>query len=85
MGVRLEHVDLAAGADELQAELRDLLCLAVGGDHVRSLARDISLNWVPDGWLGVEDAQRLVGGRPRSGLAQMGSSPDGPAARGPRG
>jgi hypothetical protein len=95
-------------ADELQAELRDLLCLAVVGDHlrwvvrddeaselmdwlseaavqwrtwaeqvarelvrlgvapdgrVRSLAKDIPLNWVPDGWLGAEEARRLVASR----------------------
>jgi starvation-inducible DNA-binding protein len=95
-------------ADELQAELRDLLCLAVVGDHlrwvikggeaselvdwlseagprwrawaeqvaselarlgvapdarVRSLAKDIPLNWVPDGWLGADEARRLVASR----------------------
>jgi starvation-inducible DNA-binding protein len=95
-------------ADELQAELRDLLCLAVVGDHlrwvvggdealelvdwlseaaprwrgwaeqvarelvrlgvapdgrVRSLAKDIRLNWVPDGWLGADEARRLVASR----------------------
>ncbi len=93
-----------AGAD-LQAELRDLLSLAVVGDHVRwvltgegtaelaawlaeatvrwraladrvaqqlvtlgvapdgrvrSLAQDIPLNWVPDGWLRVDEARRLI-------------------------
>ncbi len=92
-------------ADELQDELRDLLCLAVLGDHirwvltgddaaelgewladavpqwrtaadqlaehlvtlgvapdgrVRSLAKDITVNWVPDGWLASEEARRLV-------------------------
>ena len=97
--------------DELQEELRDLLCLAVLGDHVRwvlagddtselgdwlaeaaprwrawadqvakrlvtlgvapdgrvrSLAKDISLNWVPDGWLELEAARRLVDNRLRS-------------------
>jgi starvation-inducible DNA-binding protein len=95
-------------ADELQAQLRDLLCLAVVGDHfrwvvkgdeaselvdwlfeatpqwrgwaeqvarelvrlgvapdarVRSLAKDIPLNWVPDGWLGADEARRLVASR----------------------
>jgi starvation-inducible DNA-binding protein len=89
----------------LQAELRDLLCLAVVGDHVRwvltgddaaalvdwlaeatvrwramadrvaqqlvtlgvapdgrvrSLAQDIPLNWVPDGWLRADEARRLI-------------------------
>ena len=93
------------GADELQEELRDLLCLAVVGDHVRwvvtgadsgafaqwladasakwrewadqvakhlatlgvapdgrvrSLAKDIPFNWVPDGWLPIDEAERLV-------------------------
>jgi hypothetical protein len=91
--------------DELQEELRDLLALAVFGDHVRlvltgadraeladwladasprwraladqvagqlvalgvppdgrirSLAKDISLNWVPEGWLAADEARRLV-------------------------
>ena len=91
--------------DELQEELRDLLCLAVVGDHVRwvlagnevgefadwladaggrwrdwadqvakrlielgippdgrvrSLAKDVPINWVPDGWLQLNDAQRLM-------------------------
>lgn len=92
-------------ADELQGELRDLLCLAVVGDHVRwvlsgddvsdfaqwlahavekwrawadevakqlvalgkppdgrvrSLAKDVPMNWVPDGWLQLDEAQRLL-------------------------
>jgi hypothetical protein len=91
--------------DELERQLRDLLCLAVVGDHlrwvvtgdgdgaladwltdasadwrdwadlvarelrsygvapdgrVRSLAEDISLNWVPDGWLAADAARRLL-------------------------
>ncbi len=95
-------------AEELQGELRDLLCLAVVGDHVRwvltgddstplaewltsgvvhwrewadqvarqlvrlgvapdgrvrALAKDIPFNWVPDGWLSVEAASRLVADR----------------------
>lgn len=97
------RADHAAGA-ELQGELRDLLCLAVVGDHlrwvvrgdggelgswlsdaiprwraladevaerlvalgvppdgrVRSLAQDISLNWVPEGWLPADEARRLL-------------------------
>jgi starvation-inducible DNA-binding protein len=92
---------------ELQRELRDLLCLAVVGDHlrwvtvnddgelrrsldhaiprwraladdvanqlvalgippdgrVRSLAEDIPLNWVPDGWLEAEEARALLAQR----------------------
>ena len=92
---------------DLQQELRDLLCLAVVGDHVRwvlvdddgdlaewladavpewraladrvaerlvalgvppdgrvrSLAEDIPLNWVPDGWLSREQAERLLADR----------------------
>jgi DNA-binding ferritin-like protein len=97
----------ARGAVELQRQLRDLLCLAVVGDHVRwvlvddegelaewladavpewraladqvakqlvalgvppdgrlrSLAEDIAFNWVPDGWLHREEAERLLAGR----------------------
>ena len=96
------------GEDELQQELRDLLSLAVVGDHlrfvltgddaaelagwlegavaewrawagrlaqalaasgvppdgrVRSLARDIPLNWVPGGWLTAEEGRRLLAER----------------------
>jgi hypothetical protein len=91
----------------LQHQLRDLICLAVVGDHVRwvltadddelgdwlaeasaqwrdraeqvatrlvtsqvppdgrvrSLAKDIPLNWVPDGWLPAEAARQLITGR----------------------
>ena len=94
-------------AAELQGELRDLLSLAVVGDHirwvlvdddgelaewladavpewraladrvaerlveldvppdgrVRSLAEDIPLNWVPDGWLSRDQAERLLADR----------------------
>ncbi len=90
---------------ELQQELRDLLCLAVAGDHirwvlagqgtaelarwlyeaagqwrtwadlaagtlvalgaapdgrVRSLAKDVPLNWVPPGWLSRDEAWQLM-------------------------
>ena len=93
---------------ELQQELRDLLCLAVAGDHVRwvlagggtaelarwlreaaeqwrtwadlvagglaargvapdgrirSLARDVPLNWVPPGWLSPGEARQLMASR----------------------
>lgn len=96
---------------ELQGLLRDLLCLAVVGDHVRwvlagdgcealadwlgeataewrsradevakhlvklgvapdgcvrSLAKDIPIQWVPDGWLGRDDARRLIADRLRT-------------------
>ena len=96
---------------ELQEELRDLLALAVVGNHVRwvvvgdedgevaswladavsqwraladrvaghlvslgvapdgrvrSLAKDIPLNWVPEGWLSVDEARRLVANRLRA-------------------
>ena len=101
--------DHAAGA-ELQGELRDLLCLAVVGDHlrwvvrgdggelgrwlsdavprwraladevaerlaalgvppdgrVRSLAQDIPLNWVPEGWLPADEARQLLEQRLRT-------------------
>jgi hypothetical protein len=95
--------DRQAGASELQEQLRDLICLAVVGDHVRwvltdkgelgdwlseaadqwrrwadrvaaqlaasgiapdgrvrSLIKDIPLNWVPDGWLSGDDGRRLI-------------------------
>ncbi len=96
---------------ELQGQLRDLLCLAVLGDHirwvltdddseeladwlseataewrswadqvakhlatlgvapdgrVRSLAKDIPIQWVADGWLDGDDAHRLVADRLRA-------------------
>lgn len=96
---------------ELQGQLRDLLCLAVVGDHVRwvltgdesdelagwlreatmewrsladhvakhlvrlrvapdgrvrSSAKNIPIQWVPDGWLGADDALRLVADRLRT-------------------
>jgi hypothetical protein len=92
--------------NELQRQLRDLICLAVVGDHVRwvltdhdelgdwlaeaagqwrewadlvatqlvasgvapdgrvrSMVRDIPLNWVPEGWLTGAQARRLVAER----------------------
>ena len=100
-----ERVDQDLTTNELQAELRDLLSLALVGDHVRwvvtgdgaeeladwladavprwrgladrvakhlvtigiapdgrvrSLAKDIPLNWVPDGWLSLDEARRLL-------------------------
>lgn len=91
---------------ELQRQLRDLVCLAVVGDHVRwvltdddqladwladaardwrgwaeqvaarlvasdvapdgrvrSLAKDITLNWVPEGWLSGGEARHLIAER----------------------
>jgi hypothetical protein len=100
------HVVRRAEENRLQRQLRDLICLAVVGDHVRwvvtnddelvdwlaqatgewrrwadrvakqltasgvapdgrvrSLAKDISLNWVPGGWLSADQAQRLVAER----------------------
>jgi starvation-inducible DNA-binding protein len=107
MAPRIDH---SASAKNLQEVLRDLLCLAVVGDHVRwvladddvtelvqwladaaaqwrawaeevakrlvvlgvapdgrvrSLAKDISTNWVPDGWLNLDMAQQLVEDRLR--------------------
>jgi len=103
-----DRVAQDVAADELQCELRDLLSLAVVGDHVRwvltgdgaaelaewladaipqwrawadrvaqhlvtlgvapdgrvrSLAKDIPLNWVPDGWLRGDEARQLVDDR----------------------
>ena len=113
-----DRLDQGRAADQLQRELRDLLCLAVVGDHVRwvvtgdesgkladwlthavprwraladrvaprlvtlgvapdgrvrSLAKDIPLNWVPDGWLDPDQAHRLLADRLRvvSGLARQ--------------
>ena len=106
-----EHFDRGLAAEELQEELRELLGLAVVGDHVRwvlvgdgageladwladavrqwraladqvarhlvtlgvapdgrvrALAKDIPLNWVPDGWLRPDEARRLVAYRLRT-------------------
>jgi hypothetical protein len=98
--------DRHGGEHELQRQLRDLICLAVAGDHVRwvlprdddlgawladaagqwrrwadevatqlaasgvapdgrvrSLVKDIPLNWVPDGWLSADEARRLIAAR----------------------
>ena len=97
-----------AGDYDLQLELRDLVCLAVVGDHVRwvlrgdgatelgdwlsgatrdwrawadqvarqlaasgvppdarvrSLAKDISVHWVPPGWLEAREARQLIDDR----------------------
>ena len=104
----IEHSDRVLAHEELQDQLRDLLALAVAGDHVRwvvvgdeaeelaawlaeavpqwraladrvsqhlvrlgvapdrrvrSLAKDIPLNWVPEGWLRPDEAWRLVADR----------------------
>jgi starvation-inducible DNA-binding protein len=106
-----ELSDRGLADEELQDELRDLLALAVAGDHlrwvvvgdeaeelaewladavlqwrvladrvsqrlvslgvapdrrVRSLARDISLHWVPAGWLRPDEARQLVAYRLRT-------------------
>jgi starvation-inducible DNA-binding protein len=103
----------ALAAEMLQDELRDLLALAVAGDHVRwvlvddgaaeladwlaeavprwramadrvakhlvtlgvapdgrlrSLATDLPVHWVPDGWMHADEARRLVDDR-RASLA----------------
>jgi hypothetical protein len=45
---------------------KHLVTLGVAPDgRVRSLARDIPLNWVPDGWLSAEEAGLLVADRVR--------------------
>jgi starvation-inducible DNA-binding protein len=106
-----EHVVQGLATEELQEELRDLLDLAVVGDHVRwvvvgdevggladwlaeavpqwraladrvsrhlvtlgvapdgrvrSLAKDIPLHWVPEGWLSAHEARRLIACRLRT-------------------
>lgn len=98
--------DRRPNEQELQRQLRDLICLAVVGDHVRwvlteddelgdllaeaagewrgwaerlaaqlvaagvppdgrvrSLVKDIPLNWVPEGWLSGEAARSLIAER----------------------
>jgi starvation-inducible DNA-binding protein len=105
-----EHVHHGLASEELQEELRDLLDLAVVGDHVRwvivgdeageladwlaeavpqwralaervsrhlvnlgvapdgrvrSLAKDIPVHWVPEGWLRPDEVRRLVADRLR--------------------
>jgi starvation-inducible DNA-binding protein len=100
-----QELDQRLDPDDLQGELRDLLSLAVVGDHVRwvvtgegaaelaewlasatlqwrawaddlarhlvtlgvapdarvrSVAKDIPVHWVPEGWLRPDDAARLV-------------------------
>ena len=100
------HHERWVDENALQHQLRDLICLAVVGDHVRwvltdddelgdwlaeaaaqwrgwaeqvaarlvasevapdgrvrSLAKDIPLNWVPDGWLSGEAARPLIAER----------------------
>ena len=57
-------------ADEVA---KHLVTLGVAPDgRVRSLARDIPLNWVPDGWLSADQARLLVVDRLRivAGWAQ---------------
>jgi starvation-inducible DNA-binding protein len=106
-----EHLDRGLASEDLQEQLRELLWLAVVGDHVRwvlvgdeagklddwladaipqwrssadqvarhlvslgvapdgrvrSLAKDIPLNWVPDGWLGPDEARHVVTDRLRT-------------------
>ena len=43
-----------------------LVALGVAPDgRVRSLAKDVPMNWVPDGWLQLDEAEQLVGDRVR--------------------
>jgi starvation-inducible DNA-binding protein len=103
-----DQLDKWLPRDELQEELRDLLSLAVVGDHIRwvvigegaaelaewlagatsrwrasadqvathmvsmgvapdgrlrSLAKDIPIHWIPDGWIRHDEALRLLVGR----------------------
>jgi starvation-inducible DNA-binding protein len=52
-----------AWADQLA---KHLVRLGVAPDgRVRSLARDIPSNWVPDGWLSLDEARLLVADRLR--------------------
>lgn len=45
---------------------KHLVTLGVAPDgRVRSLAKDIPLNWVPNGWLRADEAHRLVADRLR--------------------
>ena len=46
---------------------KHLATLGVAPDaRVRSLAKDIPIQWVPDGWLGGDDAHRLIADRLRT-------------------
>src|SRR6185437_9067609 len=41
-----------------------LIALDVAPDgRVRSLVKDVPINWVPDGWLQLDEAQQLIGDR----------------------
>jgi starvation-inducible DNA-binding protein len=52
-----------AWADQLA---KHLVGLGVAPDaRVRSLAKDIPWNWVPEGWLSLDEARRLVADRLR--------------------
>lgn len=50
------------GEDELQRQLRDLLCLAVVGDHLRCVVTGDGAAELDD-WVTAEEARRLVGDR----------------------
>jgi starvation-inducible DNA-binding protein len=72
-----EHSEEGLAADELQKELRDLLCLAIVGDHVR---------WVVTGDEAAELAEWLTAAIPRwralahevaMHLVMLGVAPDG--------
>jgi len=69
--------DHVAAADELQGELRDLLCLAVVGDHVRwVLTGDdtvVLVRWLTDAVAQWRDWADQVAKR----LATLGVAPDG--------
>jgi hypothetical protein len=49
----------------------DLASIGVPPDaRIRSLAKDIRLNWVPDGWLRPDEGRRLANHRVRSAAAR---------------
>jgi hypothetical protein len=56
-------VEWRAWADQVA---KQLVADGVAPDgRVRSLAEDLTLNWVPDGWLEADEGRRLLGDRLR--------------------
>jgi len=72
-----ERQDQGATADELQQELRDLLCLAVVGDHVRWVTTGDEAAELSD-WLADAVVQwRVWADQVAKHLVKLGVAPDG--------